>query len=297
MARRFRTYGEVDGSAGQEVLDQVVAQRRRLDERLSHVRWVVPVVSGKGGVGKSAITANLATLLARRGRRVGVVDADLNGPSLARMLGTLETPLMVGEDGIVPAIGAAGVRLVSMDLLLSAADAPLRWKGPANDSFLWRGALETSTLREFLADIAWGSLDYLFVDVPPGTDRIERVLELVPAPGAVLLVTTPSAAAMHVVAKSARLLREAGVGQMGLVTNMSSYLCPCCGCAAELFQPRSRAGVQDIPGVEPWAEIPFDPALGDATDGGRPPVLDTPDSPAVQAFERLASRLEERLGR
>lgn len=288
--RTFRSYHQIDDPAGAEVLDQVLDQRRRLAERLAGIRRVVAVASGKGGVGKSAVAANLAALLSARGLRVGAADADLNGPSLARMLAASRAPLRVGPDGVEPAVGAAGVRLVSMDLLLAAEDAPVLWRGPAADAYLWRGSLETAAVREFLADVSWGELDYLLVDVPPGTDRIERLLDLV-RPAAVLLVTTPSAAAAHVVAKSARLLAGVGI-PLGLVANMTAYLCPGCGAASELF---GGDGVRDLmaaSGLRPWAEIPFDPVLARSTDAGRPLALTAPDSPAGRALASLADRLQ-----
>lgn len=294
--RTFRTYHQVDDPAGAEVLAQVVAQRDRLSARLARVRHVVAVASGKGGVGKSAITANLAAALAARGHRVGAADADLNGPSLARMLAAPNGPLRVGEEGISPAVGAAGVLTVSMDLLLAADDAPLRWRGPGSDQFLWRGILEAGALREFLADIVWGDLDYLLVDVPPGTDRIERLLELVPRPAAVLLVSTPSEAATQVVARSARMLAEAGVPRIGLVANMTAYRCACCGSVAPLYDGDGLTRLAEHAGLDTWAEVPFDPRLASATDGGRPVVLDPVDSSSAGALIGLAERLERECG-
>ncbi|MEX2582994.1 MAG: P-loop NTPase, partial [Gemmatimonadota bacterium] len=233
----------------------------------------------------------LATVLAARGLRIGVVDADLNGPSVARMLGAGDASLQHCADGILPARGSADVAFVSTDLLLSAADAPMRWKGPRDDGFLWRGALEAGTLREFLSDIVWGELDFLFIDVPPGTDRIERLLDLV-AIEAVLLITTPSAAALHVVGKSARLLREAGVENIGLVVNMSAYTCPSCGDSTAIFPRATPADYHLLGDLTPWVEIPFDPALAATTDSGHPIVLAEPHRPAAVALRDLADRLQ-----
>lgn len=291
--RRFRTYHEVDDPAGKEVLDQVVAQGARLERRLASVTRVVAVASGKGGVGKSAVTANLAAILAGRGHRVGVVDADLNGPSIARMLGVVGHRLVDGEDGVEPAVGAAGARVMSMELLQGPEDAPLRWRGPGGHEYLWQSSLETGALREFLSDVAWGPLDWLLVDVPPGTDKIDRLLRLVPAPTAVLLVTTPSEMARFVVAKSVRLVRDAEVPLVGLVANMTELVCGDCGKRTPLFPGGGATRLAEETGLDLWAEIPFAPRLASDTDGGRPHVLERPDAPAATALAALATRLEE----
>lgn len=289
--RKFRTYHEVEGEEGSTLVDQVVAQRERLSQRLESIRYVVAIASGKGGVGKSAVTANLATSLADLGRRVGALDADLNGPSLARMLGAIGRPLQDGPDGVHPAVGSAGVRVVSMELLQGEADAPLRWKDPGGDAYLWRGSMETGALREFLSDVVWGSLDFLLVDVPPGTDRIARLLELVPKPDAVLLVTTPSEMARAVVARSARLLREAGVPKVGLVSNMTELVCPDCGRRTPLYHEDGERRLAAESGLDEWARIPFDPALASATDRGRIPVGAAGSSETALSFAGLAQRL------
>lgn len=290
--RKIRGYNEVDGGSS-DLLDQVVAQRARLSERLSSVRHVVAVASGKGGVGKSVVTANLAAVLASRGRSVGALDADLNGPTLARMLGAERAGLVVTGDGVRPAPAAAGVGVVSMDLLLSADDAPVRWQEPAEGAFIWQSTLETGALREFLADVEWGTLDYLLIDLPPGTDKLGRLLELLPGLGAALLVTTPSDAARFVVAKSVRLVQDAGVPVVGLAANMSTYTCPDCGRADPLFAADGARRLSDETGVPIWAEVPFDPRLAAQTDAGAPFALDHAGSPAGAGLHALADRLEE----
>jgi ATP-binding protein involved in chromosome partitioning len=289
--RRFRRYRDLAGPEGSEVLEQVLGQRERLSARLSRIRRVVLVASGKGGVGKSALAANIAAALAHSGHRVGALDADLNGPSLGGMLGAPTAPLAVTADGVVPAVAAAGVRLVSMGLLASAEDAPIRWRGPETDGSLWRGALETGVVRELIADVAWGDLEFLLVDLPPGSDRIERMLELIPAPDAVVLVTTPSLAACAVVTRSARLLREAGIDRVGLAINMSAYQCPCCGHAEEICAGEGVASLLEASGLTPWARVPFDPAFAVGTDGGSPPVISAPDSAAARTLSALAERI------
>ncbi|HUP19336.1 MAG TPA: P-loop NTPase [Gemmatimonadota bacterium] len=287
MTRRIRTYREVTDPAGEDVVAQVVAQRGRVDARLARIGRVVLVASGKGGVGKSAVTANLAAALAARGLAVGALDADLHGPSLARMLGA-RGPLLMGSNGVRPAAGAGGVRVMSMDLLLEADDAPVRWRGETAD----RGVLERSALRELLADTAWGELDALLVDLPPGTDRIERALELVPEPSVVLVVTTPSVAAGGVVARSLRALATAGA-PVGLVANMSHFACPSCGEVEPLWSGDAVEDLARRTGTAVWAGIPFEPALAAETDAGRPPGGSSagPPSPAGRAIDALAERV------
>ena len=287
--RPLRRYADVAGTTGSGIQEQVLAQRDRLVERLAGVGAVVVIVSGKGGVGKSAVTANLAVALAARGARVGVLDADLNGPSLGMMLRLTRGDLSEGPDGITPARGVHGVVGVSMDLFLDEG-APLAWKGPVSDRFVWQGVSETAALREFLSDVDWGALDYLLVDVPPGTDKIGRFLDLVPHPDQGVLVTIPSPVAASVVARSATALREAGLPALGVVGNMSGYA-PAGLDARPLFAGARAPDAASALGLEVWAEIPFDPELGARTDAGVPPGGEG-DSPASRAFAALALRVE-----
>lgn len=287
--RRIRTYHEVADPGAESIVEQVEDQGRRVRERLARIGRVVAVGSGKGGVGKSAVTANVAAALATRGRKVGALDADIDGPSLGRMLG-VDGGLERGTDGILPATGAAGVRVMSMDLLV-AEDAPVRWRGPEGHGFVWQSVIEAGALREFLSDVVWGDLDVLLIDLPPGTEKLGRLIDLAGAPDAVLLVTTPSEAARHVVARSARLLQRAGVDRVGLVANMASWTCPHCGVAEPLFAADGARRLASDAGLEVWAEVPFDPRIAADTDEGMPIVLSAPERPAARALSALAERL------
>ena len=288
--RKIRTYNEVDPAAGRELLDQVLAQHKRLGQRLASVGSVVAVMSGKGGVGKSALTANLAAALAEAGLRVGALDADLNGPSLARMLGVSRGRLIDHADGVEPALGAAGVKVVSMELLQADEDAPLRWKASAGHGFVWQSAAETGALREFLADVIWGDLDFLLVDVPPGVDKVSRLLELA-TPHQTLLVSTTSEMSRRIVARSARFAREAGLPNVSLVVNMSEHVCDACGHHSPLYAGDAADALARDTGLEVWARIPFDARLAESTDHGVPWVLASPGSPASVAIRQIAERL------
>ncbi|MCH7933253.1 MAG: P-loop NTPase [Gemmatimonadetes bacterium] len=294
--RKIRTYQDVPHDTGSGLLEQVLDQHHRLAERLALVRSVVAIASGKGGVGKSAITANLAAALAARGLAVGAVDADLNGPSLGRMLGVSGARLADRASGVEPARSPSGVRVMSMEFLQEEEDAPLRWREPSMGRFIWQSTLETGVLREFLGDVEWGELDILLVDVPPGTDKIARLLELVPDLDQMLLVTTPSETSRFVVSKSVRMAREAAVGTVALVSNMAGHTCLECGHVSDLFAGDGAKRLEEESGVPLWAEIPFDPRLGAATDSGTPLVITDPDADSSRAILTLADRVEEHVG-
>jgi ATP-binding protein involved in chromosome partitioning len=291
--REIRTYHDVVGGVDEDVVAQVGALQDRLSARLSPVQRIVVVASGKGGVGKSAVAANLAALLADTGARVGAVDADLSGPSLARMLGARAEPCQVAEDGVHPAAGAHGVRVMSMDLLVED-ETPLRWRdppgGPAPE-FLRQSLLETGALREFLADTVWGPLDYLIIDAPPGTDKIVRLLQLLPRIDLLLLVTTPAEIARFVVAKAVRLAVDAGVTQVGLVANMTTHVCTACGHSSPLFDADGAHRLADSANVPLWAEVPFDARVAAFTDAGRPFALVLPETAPARELRRLAARV------
>jgi ATP-binding protein involved in chromosome partitioning len=216
----MRTYHDLTEADRSGLPAQIGAQRRRVAERLAGVGRVIAVMSGKGGVGKSYVTAGLARALARRGRSVGVVDADLNGPTIPGLLGTHRAPLVSDRDAIAPAEGRDGVRFISMDLLLQDG-APLAFRGPDAESFVWRGTLEAAALREFLGDVAWGTLDILLIDLPPGMQRFLELRDLLPAPPQVLTVTIPTTESRDAVRRAMRAAAEREAPLLGVVENMA----------------------------------------------------------------------------
>lgn len=291
--RRIRTYHDVANVDAEDIVRQVTALDERLRARMAAVKRVVVVASGKGGVGKSAVAANLAALLARSGARVGAADADLAGPSLARMLGATVGPLVLENEGVRPVPGVQDVRVMSMDLLIDD-DMPLRWRGPhgaASPEFLRQSLLETGALREFLADTNWGPLDWLVIDAPPGTDRLLRLLELLPRIDLLLLVTTPAEISRFIVAKAARLAMDAGVDAVALIANMTTHTCVACGHDSPLFAADGAARLATSAGVPLWAEIPFDAHFATLTDSGRPFALELPDAAPSRELRRLADRV------
>lgn len=256
---KFRTYHEVHGEDRSQLLAQVVHQRARVAERLAAVRHVAAVMSGKGGVGKSFVTAALAEALASRGAGVvGVLDADLNGPTVARLLGA-RGPVTVHDDGAEPVTGRHGVKVFSADLLLDE-DRPLSWREPESERFVWRGTLETGVLREFLSDVAWGALDLLLVDLPPGAGHVGDLAELVPGMRGAVAVTIPSEESRRSVARAMQAARDAGVRLLGVVENMSGYACTECATTRPLFDGDAGAQLAARFGVPLLGRVPFHPA-------------------------------------
>lgn len=215
----MRTYHDLTGRDVSGLADQIGAQRQRVADRLARVGRIVAVMSGKGGVGKSYVTAHLARALARAGRGVGVLDADLNGPTIPRLLETPHAARRTSDQGVEPAVGADGVKCISMALLLEDG-APLAFKGPSAESFVWRGAMEASALREFLGDVAWGELDTLLLDLPPGMQRYLELCDILGNPPAVLTVTIPTPESRDAVRRAMRAAVDRGSQLLGIVENM-----------------------------------------------------------------------------
>jgi ATP-binding protein involved in chromosome partitioning len=254
------------GADASRLGEQVSAQRRRVADRLRAVRHLVAVVSGKGGVGKSHVTAALALGLAPRWPGgVGVLDADLEGPTAAALLGAAG-PLLVGTDGVQPAEGKAGIKVFSTDLLLEDG-TPLRWRDEPADRFVWRGSLEAGALREFLADVAWGPLDLLLADLPPGGHRLEDLALLAPGLSGVVAVTIPSEESRRSVERCLRLARERGLVILGVIENMSGYACPGCGAVGPLFPGGGGVELAATFNVPLLARIPFRSGVDPAADG------------------------------
>ncbi|MHB1740455.1 MAG: Mrp/NBP35 family ATP-binding protein [Actinomycetes bacterium] len=239
---------------------------------------VVAVASGKGGVGKSSVTANLAAALAASGRAVGLLDADVWGYSIPGLFGVRRAP--VSLPGLMLPVPAHGVRLMSTGFFV-AEDAPVVWRGP----------MLHKALAQFLSDVHWGELDVLLVDLPPGTGDVTiSLLELAPSAGLVV-VTTPQAAARTVASRVGRMAADQKVPVLGVVENMSGLVCSGCGEVTTLFGEGGGTLLAQALGVPLLARIPLDPALRQAGDDGTPVVLSDPTSPAAQALRELAGAL------
>jgi ATP-binding protein involved in chromosome partitioning len=243
------------------------------------VQRVVAVSSGKGGVGKSTVAANLAVALAKRGAQVGLMDADVYGPDIPIMFGVYSRPGITADEKVVP-IESHGVKLMSIGFLLDE-DTPAIWRGP----------IVMGIIRQFLQQVDWGELDYLIVDMPPGTgDAQLSLVQLARVDGAVL-VTTPQGVATADVLKGIKMFERVEVPVLGVVENMSGFICPGCGERTDVFGRGGGRKLAASAGVTFLGEIPLGAAVVEASDSGQPTVASAPDSPEAQAFMELADRL------
>lgn len=286
----MKTYQDIVGDGGSDVVGQVQALRRSIDNALAGVRHQVAVGSGKGGVGKSTVTMTLAQALARQGRSVAIFDADFNGPTQARLSGLTAVPWVPGDHGLVLPRRPDGIGVVSVGSFLGEA-RPLGFEAVSQgESFTWRATREFAVLGQLLASMDWGRLDVLLFDLPPGAERTLQYAEYLGESPRFVLVTVPSEMSRGVVARSLTVLEEAGSRVLGYVENMAGYLCRGCGEVRPLFP---EAAALEAPCL---GKIPFDPALAELCDRGWPAeeVLKLESLGAVEAVaENLIQALED----
>ncbi len=249
--------------------------------KFNKIDHVVAVMSGKGGVGKSSVTALLAVALARRGYKVGVLDADITGPSIPKLFGLPSGGLRGSEAGMLPASTKTGIKVVSINLLLKEADAPVIWRGP----------MIAGAIQQFYNDAIWGKLDYLLVDLPPGTsDAALTVVQNLPLSG-VVMVTTPQDLAALVVRKAVHMVQQLNIPVIGIVENMSYFECPDNGKRYELFGPSHAEEVAAATGAPVAARLPVNPAVATLSDAGKVEEVEAPELEAL--VERLPQALHK----
>lgn len=271
-------FGAMTPEERRSVLGRVEPSLPRLNV-FNRIDQVIAVMSGKGGVGKSSVTAMLAVALASAGKRVGILDADITGPSIPKMFGLPPGGLRGNDQGILPAVTRSGIRVVSTNLLLQAEDTAVIWRGP----------MISSTIKQFWTDTLWGRLDVLLVDLPPGTsDAALAVTQNLPLTG-VVLVTTPQELAALVVRKAIHMLEQVNVPVLAVVENMSYYPCPETGKPHYIFGPSHLEETVAATGAELSARVPIDPDLTQGCDSGQVESLRSP------ALEELAKQMAARI--
>jgi ATP-binding protein involved in chromosome partitioning len=258
---------------------QQMAQR----QPIPGVKYLVAVASGKGGVGKTTVAVNLALALAKMGNKVGLLDADVYGPNVPIMLGSRAEPMATPQQRIIPVV-AQGLKMISMGLL-----------NPGDKPVIWRGPMLHSVITQFLRSVEWGELDFLVIDLPPGTGDVQLTLiQTVEVTGAVV-VTTPSTVALADVRKAIEMFRQVNVEVLGVVENMSTFACPHCGKPVDIFGHGDGAKTAVEYGVPVLGEIEIDPRIRVGGDTGKPVAAEGEAGPAAQSLYRLAKAVSARV--
>jgi Mrp family chromosome partitioning ATPase len=259
--------------------DEQARIRQNLAIRLCGIKHKLLVMSGKGGVGKSTTAVNLALALVSQGHKVGLLDIDLHGPSLPKMVGLENQRPQMSEEGIVP-LALEGLKLMSIGFLLPST----------SDATIMRGPMKHGAIQQLLADVVWGELDYLLIDCPPGTgDEPLSAVQLLGAGAAAVVVTTPQDVALVDVEKSLSFCRELNLPVVGLVENMSGFICPHCHEKSDIFKAGGGDQLAEKTGVPLLAKVPLDPRVVVAGDAGQPHILSCPDSSCSVALQGAAA--------
>jgi ATP-binding protein involved in chromosome partitioning len=278
MASYERNMAQIEAYRKQEA-----QQQQNFKEKMGKIKHKIAIISGKGGVGKSTVTVNLAAAFAARGNRVGVLDADIHGPSVPRLLGLEGQQVKTDASGIFPVEAALGMKVMSIDFFL-----------PEQAPTIWRGPLKMRAIRQFLSDVVWGELDFLFIDLPPGTgDEPLSIAQLLPDIDGVVIVTMPSELSSEIVKKAVTFAEKLKMPIIGAVENMSGFICPHCGTKTEIFRSGGGKRMAQQVGIPFLGSIPIDPGVGVDSDVGTPFVLSHKESAAAVAFAEVVKNVND----
>ncbi|MBR2254808.1 MAG: Mrp/NBP35 family ATP-binding protein [Candidatus Methanomethylophilaceae archaeon] len=269
-------------SAGPLLTEDSIEEETRLRDTLNAIKHVIVVMSGKGGVGKSTVSTNLAASLSMKGYQTGIMDLDITGPNIPKMFGVEDEPLTAENDHLIPVTVPPSLKLMSMAFLLPDKDSPVMWRGP----------VKMGAVRQFIEDVAWGDLDYLIIDMPPGTgDEALSIAQLIPKADGMVIVTTPQDVALLDSRKSIVFSVQAGIPVIGLIENMSGFVCPHCGETINIFKTGGGEKACKEMNVQFLGRIPLEPSVVESGDSGMPMVLDHPDSASAKAFAGIVDKI------
>lgn len=250
--------------------------------RMEKIRYKIIVMSGKGGVGKSTVAANLALRLTMEGQRVGLLDVDITGPNIPKLMGLTNMGMSAGEDGIIPVIVPPHLKVVSMGFMLEDDKLPVIWRGP----------LKMTAIQQFITDVSWGELDYLVIDLPPGTgDEPLSIVQNIPDSNGIVIVTTPQELALLDSRKSIMFAKRVGIPIAGIIENMAGLICPHCKGEIDLYKTggaETTAAEMEIPFL---GRVPFEPDIVRDSDSGTPFILEHSSSEAGKAFQNIVDRI------
>ena len=268
--------------SGPMLTEESIEKDTKIQDTLKNIKHVIIVMSGKGGVGKSTVTSNLALTLSMKGYQTGIMDIDITGPNIPKMFGVEDEKLMVEDGKLIPVTVPPSMKLMSMAFLLPDKDSPVMWRGP----------VKMGAINQFIEDVNWGSLDYLIVDMPPGTgDEAISIVQLIPKADGMVIVTTPQDVALLDSRKSLVFGAETHIPIIGIVENMSGFVCPKCGEVTNIFKSGGGEKTAKEMNVQFLGRVPIEPGIVEAGDSGMPVVLKYPDSPSAKAFSEIIDKI------
>ena len=260
----------------------ISAEDFKLQESLGKIKHVIIVMSGKGGVGKSTVSSNIACTLSMMGYQTGIMDVDITGPNIPKMFGIEDERLECENEKLIPVLVPPSLKVISMAFLLPSKD----------DAVVWRGPVKMTAIRQFLEDVDWGDLDYLVVDMPPGTgDEAISIIQLIPKADGMVIVTTPQDVALLDSRKSITFSAQANIPIIGLIENMSGFICPHCGEKTDIFKSGGGVATAKNLNIQFLGAVPIEPRIVTSGDSGMPIVIDDPDSASAKVFKEITKKI------
>lgn len=262
--------------------EESIREETAIQDTLRNIKHVIIVMSGKGGVGKSTVSSNLAMSLSMKGFKTGVMDIDITGPNIPKMFAVEDRQLMVENEKLIPVAIPPSLKLMSMAFLLQSKDTPV----------LWRGPVKMGAIKQFIEDVNWGDLDYLVIDMPPGTgDEALSIVQLIPKADGMVIVTTPQDVALLDSRKSLVFGAETNIPIIGIIENMSGFVCPHCGEVTDIFKTGGGEATAKEMNIQFLGKVPIEPAVVESGDSGMPIVLKDPKSASAKAFEEIVDKI------
>ncbi len=273
-------------AAAEKRIAEFTEKDQKLKKNMSRIKHKIAVISGKGGVGKSTVAANLAMAFALHGYkdRVGILDVDIHGPCIPKLLGVKGKKVQISPLGALPVTGPEGIKVVSMDFLVQSQETPIIWRGP----------LKMQAIKQFLSDFMWGELDFLFIDAPPGTgDESLSVMQLMPEMDGTIIVTIPSEVSEDVVKKAVTFSKQMRIPVIGIVENMSGFTCPKCGEKINILGAGGGKRIAEELDVPFLGQIPIDPKICEEADKGVSFLAENTNSASAKAFKEIVKKVED----
>jgi len=266
----------------QKQMEERKKQQESIKKNLSQIKQVIVILSGKGGVGKSTVSTNLALILAQQGHNVGLLDSDMHGPTIPTMLGLENTRITQSSDGLKPVQATENLKVLSMGFLIKNQD----------EAIIWRGPMKMGAIRQLIGDFNWGPLDYLIIDLPPGTgDEPLSIAQIIPKITGAIIVTTPQDVALVSVRKSITFVNKLKIPVVGIIENMSGFTCPHCGKKVDIFKTGGGKKAAEDFNLPFLGDIPLDPTIVQTGDSGTTTMIK--DSTLSTSFEKIAENVKK----